>query len=203
MKADQKDIFYLSAPSRDFVESSPFYEVFKEKGYEVLLLPHQIDEFVMNQIAQFNDKKLVSIETAKVEKTEKSESAKVSPTETTDLLAWFEKLLGSKVSSVKETKLAISAPAVVVDFESATYRKMMRFVDPNRAKELPKQVLELNTSHPVILRLNTIRTMKPDLAKMVAEQIFDNALISAGLVDDSRSMLPRLNSILEMALAEK
>eukprot|EP01098_Paradermamoeba_levis_P011601 TRINITY_DN4988_c0_g1_i3.p1 TRINITY_DN4988_c0_g1~~TRINITY_DN4988_c0_g1_i3.p1 ORF type:complete len:158 (-),score=47.04 TRINITY_DN4988_c0_g1_i3:145-618(-) len=157
----------------------------------------------MNQIAQFNDKKLVSIETAKVEKTEKSESAKVSPTETTDLLAWFEKLLGSKVSSVKETKLAISAPAVVVDFESATYRKMMRFVDPNRAKELPKQVLELNTSHPVILRLNTIRTMKPDLAKMVAEQIFDNALISAGLVDDSRSMLPRLNSILEMALAEK
>jgi TNF receptor-associated protein 1 len=61
---------------------------------------------------------------------------------------------------------------------------------------LPKQQVEINPSHPIIVGLNVIRDSKPTLAKVLAEQVFDNCLIAAGLMDDSRSMLPRLNDML-------
>jgi len=77
---------------------------------------------------------------------------------------------------------------------------MMKVVDPRNAPELPKQQLQINTRHPLIVRLNEIRRSQPDLAQDVAVQIFDNALIQAGLVDDGRSMVPRINKILERAL---
>jgi HSP90 family molecular chaperone len=76
---------------------------------------------------------------------------------------------------------------------------MMKFVDPSRAPKLPKQRLEINAAHPIITRLNSLRRREPSFAKAVAEQVFDNALIAAGLMDDPRSMLARLNSILEAA----
>ena len=68
---------------------------------------------------------------------------------------------------------------------------------------LPKQTLEINPSHPVIVNLNQSRTSEPTKASLVAEQMFDNALITAGLMDDSRLMLPRLNKLMEMALEKK
>jgi hypothetical protein len=65
---------------------------------------------------------------------------------------------------------------------------------------LPKQVLEVNPAHAVIVRLHAIREAQPELARAVAEQLVDNALIAAGLVDDSRTMLPRLAGLLERVL---
>jgi len=203
MQPEQKEIYYLCVPSAEHVETSPFFGAFKEKGLEVLFLYSPIDEFVMGQLGQYSDKKFVSIESAKLEKKEKASEASVPEAETSDFLAWMQKILGPRVSEVRETKLQVNAPAVVVDHEPSSYRRMMKMMDPQRAKQLPKQTLEVNTSHPVILRLNAIRNRQPELAGLVAEQVFDNALIAAGLVDDSRQMVPRLNSILEMALAEK
>ena len=64
------------------------------------------------------------------------------------------------------------------------------------ASSLSKQLLEINAKHPIMRGLAAQRSTDPLLASLVAEQIFDNALVSAGLLDDSRSMLPRLNSLL-------
>lgn len=62
---------------------------------------------------------------------------------------------------------------------------------------LPKQTLELNPSHPVIKRLFALKSSDEPLARIVAEQLLDNALVAAGLVDDPRIMLPRLAALLE------
>lgn len=54
--------------------------------------------------------------------------------------------------------------------------------------------------HPIIRKLSTLRTDNSVLAKLLAEQLFDNAMVSAGLLDDARSMVNRLNSLLEKVL---
>ena len=67
----------------------------------------------------------------------------------------------------------------------------------NKVAELPPQVLEINPSHPIIVALSHAQGGdRADVAKLVAEQMLDNALISAGLIDDPRSMISRLNEIL-------
>ena len=112
---------------------------------------------------------------------------------------------------MRTTNRLRSSPAIVVDHESGSLRRMMKLVEhqsPKSSSEsplnfLPKQTLEINPSHPVIVNLNHSRTSDPARATLVAEQIFDNALITAGLMDDSRLMLPRLNKLMEMALESK
>lgn len=65
---------------------------------------------------------------------------------------------------------------------------------------LPKQQMEINAAHPVIVGINAIRDTEPTLAKVCAEQVFDNCLVAAGLLDDSRAMLPRLNDLLTVVV---
>lgn len=56
----------------------------------------------------------------------------------------------------QETYRLSNTPAIVVDHESASFRRMMRFVDPNRAPQLPKQNLDINPAHPIIIKLNQV-----------------------------------------------
>jgi TNF receptor-associated protein 1 len=76
-------------------------------------------------------------------------------------------------------------------------RRMMKAMNKDEA-DLPLKVnLEINPRHAVIKRLFEIHTASPDKAKLVAEQILDNALISAGLLDDATAMVARLYKLLE------
>jgi TNF receptor-associated protein 1 len=119
-------------------------------------------------------------------------------------------VLPKRLTKVRSTTRLRASPAVVTDHESASLRRMMRMVEASAGKEgealrleahmLPKQTLEVNPSHPIITRLHAIRTASPDLALIAAEQLVDNAMVAAGLVDDSRVMLPRLTALLERAL---
>ena len=140
-----------------------------------------------------------------------SAAAKLSDAQVESLSSWLVSTLPSKLSKVKATGRLRSSPAVVTDHESAAIRRMMRLVEQTQGREaaaegagvraeahfLPKQTLEINPSHPVIVALSDLKDSNAPVAKMVAEQIVDNALVAAGLVDDSRTMLPRLNALLE------
>ena len=71
-----------------------------------------------------------------------------------------------------------------------------------RMEETPADptLLEINPDHPVMKGLFSIRQTNPDLAKLVAEQVYDNALCAAGVLDDPRSMITRLNKLLEVTV---
>lgn len=75
----------------------------------------------------------------------------------------------------------------------------------NKQTDLPPQMLEINPSHPIIIALAKAHgeAERSKVSALVAEQIMDNALIAAGLVDDPRLMLSRLNDILEATLTKK
>jgi len=203
MKDGQREIYYLCIPGRQFAESSPYYEGFKAKGWEVLFLYASLDDFVMTNLGEFNGKKIVSIESTRVElDTEIEKDGKeLSEQQVDELCSWMKDTLSKRVTIVRETKRLHKSPAIITDHETAAYRRMMRHVDHTKMPELPKQQLEINASHPLIKSLYHQKASHPLMAKEVAEQILDNAMASAGLLDDSRSMIGRIHRLLEAALS--
>lgn len=118
-----------------------------------------------------------------------------------ELGKWLVETLPEKLLDVKPTTRLYDSPAIVTDHESGALRRMMRMVEQQstgQASFVPKQHLEINPRHPIIVRLHALRVEQPELAKVVAEQMFDNAMVAAGLLDDSRVMLPRLNKLMEL-----
>merc|ERR1712157_314072 len=109
----------------------------------------------------------------------------------------------NKITSCRPSSRLVSSPAIVTDNESGMMRRMMRMVDNSDGRNgmpLPAQNVEINPSHPIIVGLHNLKETEPVLAKVLAEQVYDNCLVAAGLMDDSRTMLPRLNDLLLVAI---
>jgi len=207
MPKTQKEIFYLIVPNRKIAEDSPYYESFKEIGTEVLFFyDTRLDDFVLSNLAEFDGKKLKTIESSSIvdeikHSALKQGKEKISAEEFNELAKWMRTVLVDKITTITPTERLSSTPLIIVDHESATFRRMMRTIDPRHAPELPKQQIQINTAHPIIRYINQIRETDETLAKDAIEQLFDNALIQAGLVDDNRMMVPRINKIIERALS--
>jgi len=202
MPPEQKEIYYLCAPSRSAAESSPYYEGFKAQNREVLFLYSHMDDFVMtNNLMEYKDKKIVSAEVASPKQEDQSSSENsLTQDEINTLIKWMKGALEGKVSSIKSTNRLVDSPAIIAGHETTSYRRMMKYVDPQNSSPLPKQQLEINPNHQLIKKLFYCSISKPRLANLIAEQIYDNALVAAGLVEDARSMLSRMNNILSSAL---
>jgi HSP90 family molecular chaperone len=210
---EQKEIYYLCAPSRSLGLQSPYLEAFEKANREVLFVYSAIDDFVMANLEKFEGRPLVSVEKANIdlgtkndEKPEDDGKERLEETQAVAFCEWFKMTLGEdKVGSCKVTGRLGASPAVVVDTESGAMRRMMAMVSASDGREidtLPKQQVEINPSHPIIVGMNAIRHAEPALAKVLAEQVFDNCLIAAGLLDDGRSMLPRLNDMMTAIVKE-
>ena len=214
MRPEQKDIYYLVAPTRSAALNSPYLEAFEKAGVEVIFLFSAIDDFVMGNLESYEGRKLVSVEKGDIDLNELTpDEAKdkadeiyegqrtLTVDESTKFCSWFKKELGDKkVASCTVTTRLSSSPAIVTDNESGAMRRLMRMVDtaenPNEGVPLPKQNVEINPKHQVIVGIYDMIDKEPTLARVLAEQVFDNCLVLAGLMDDSRSMIPRLNDIL-------
>jgi TNF receptor-associated protein 1 len=203
MPLTQNSIYYLCTPSRSFAETSPYYEAFQRKGIEVIFFYSSLDEVVLGNLQNFRGKKLESIESATdlpEDKQEQEEAKSKDETVVRDFSKWVKDSLEDKVSVVRESSRITKTPAIVVDHDSAPMRRIMTKIDPVNAPKLPRQVFEYNINHPIMKKINLIRFSNETFAKTILEQVFDNALIAAGLLDDPRVMLGRLNTVLEKAL---
>ena len=205
MSSEQKDIYCLLAANREAAEASPYFEVFKERKFEVLFLYDAWDEFVMEHLHTFDGKPLKLAEKAELNLSAKKENA-LSEEASKSLAQWLKETLGDKVGEVRASQRLVESPAVVVDadkFMTANMRRMMKAMKQD-GPELPpaKQDLEINPAHPIMARLDAMRQKDAALAGSVAEQILDNARVAAGLLEDPRAMLTRLNTLLEKVLTQ-
>ena len=139
----------------------------------------------------------------KEDKKEEKADGELSDVDAEALCTYLSNTLGNKkVREVKVTKRLADSPCIITDHESGAVRRMLKMVEQGSSGKptaVPPQVLEINPSHPLILKLSAASAVgggKEDLASIVSEQLFDNALIAAGLIDDPRSMVGRLNDIL-------
>jgi molecular chaperone HtpG len=206
MSGDQKEIYWLLTPSREAAESSPYFEVFKARKLEVLFMYDPWDEFVMEHLHSFEEKTLRAAEKSDLNVTEpeKKEGA-LSDSEAAALAKWMKETLGEKVGEVKISQRLVDSPAVIIDADqmTASMRRIMRGMKNQAELPAAKQNLEINPRHTIITRLDKLRDANPALAGKVAEQILDNARVAAGLLEDPRSMLHRLNELLEQLVLAK
>jgi len=202
MSPEQGDeVYWLLAPSRDSALSSAYMESFTAKNVEVLLLYSTVDEFVMTNLMNYGGKSLVSAEAAKlaVDDTAGAAAVRLSEADAKALTEWMVVAVDG-LKEVKVSERLVDSPAIVVGHESASMRRMMTMVESGRAPQLPPQTLEINGGHPIVVALSAARAAEPDLAKTVATQLFSNALITAGLLDDPRTTLPNVNALLSEVL---
>jgi molecular chaperone HtpG len=203
MKEGQETIYYLVGAGREQIESSPYIEAFKARGLEVIYFTDAVDEYVVDSLGTFDGKKLVSIRHGGVELEEhEAEGDSLSPEQTTALCDFLKTELGDRVTSVSSGKRLVEHPVIALvpaDGLSPQMRQMMKAMDENFKDEV-KVELEINPRHPLVRKLAEAKDANPELAKLVSRQLLDNALISAGLLEDARDTISRMNTLMEKAM---
>lgn len=200
--AAQKEIYYLVGPSREAIESGPYLEGFRARNLEVLFCYEAVDEYVMNNAREFDGKKITAADHADVKLPDlprPSEGA-LAEDEVKALAAWLKEKLGERVADVAASERLVDSPALALNadrFTSPHLRRVMKAMRKEEADSPLRVNLEINPRHALIKRLNELRTAAPEKATLVAEQILDNALISAGLLEDANRMVQRLYKLLE------
>ncbi|MBL9214443.1 MAG: molecular chaperone HtpG [Opitutaceae bacterium] len=202
MGSEQKEIFYLVGPNRAAIESGPYLEGFRARNLEVLFCYEAVDEYVMNNVREFDGKRLTAADHADVKLPDlpKPPEGALSAEDTAKLTAWLKETLGERVAEVKASDRLVDSPALALNadkFMSPHMRRMMKAMNKDGADTPLRVNLEINPRSAVMQRLFATHTAAPDRAKLVAEQILDNALISAGLLDDATPMVARLYKLLE------
>jgi molecular chaperone HtpG len=214
MPEGQKEIYYINGPSRSAAESGPYVEAFKKKDIEIIYTLEPIDDFVMNHLSEFDGKKLVSADRADLdlsaikkeeEADEKEKEAGLEPEVVQSLTAWIKDTLGGRVKEVIVSKRLVDSPAIIVNpdgYMTSTMERVMQAARLEKGEPLQEtgsKNLEINTGHQLIKQLSLLRGTDEDFAKNIIEQIYDNALIQAGLLVDPRKMVERNYKILERA----
>ena len=206
LPSDQKEIYCLLAANRAAAESSPYFEVFRERKWEVLFLYDPWDEFVMEHLGAFDGKPLKLAEKTELNVGEAKQAGALPEDAAKSLTQWLKETLGDKVGEVRVSQRLVESPAVVVDadkFMTASMRRIMKAVKRDGEDPSPTKLdLEINAAHPIMSRLDAMRQKDAPLATSVAEQILDNARVAAGLLEDPRKMLTRLNQLLETVLTK-
>jgi molecular chaperone HtpG len=214
MAEGQKDIYYINGPSRAAAESGPYAEAFKKRDIEIIYTLEPIDDFVMNHLGEFDGKKLVSADRGDLDLSavksagdaeEKEVESSMEPEVVKSLTGWIKEALGDRVKEVIVSKRLVDSPAIIVNPEGYMTSTMERVMQAARLEkgeplqDVGSKNLEINTEHPLIKQLALLRGTDEEFAKNVIEQVFDNALIQAGLMVDPQKMVQRSYKILERA----
>jgi len=205
MPSEQKEIYCLMAPNRAAAESSPYYEVFRERKFEVLFLYDAWDEFVMDHLREFDGKPLKAAEKADLNLNEPKKEGALDEATAKSLAEWLKASLGDRVGEVRVSQRLVESPAVVVDsdkFMTSSMRRMLKAMKKDDDAMAPAaHDMEINPANPIIVRLEQMRQKDAPFAVEIAETILDQARVAAGVMEDPRAMLKRMNALLERVLA--
>lgn len=200
MAEDQKEIYFLYAPTRAAIESGPYLETFRQNNREVLFLYESIDEFVMNHLREFDGKKLIAADGSEIDlQATTGEGEALNEKEMESLVKWLKESLGDKVTAVVSSKRLVDSPAAALNADKMMTPSMRRLMKAMQ-QDVPSAQsvrLELNPRHPLIKSLATLQTKDSDLAAELGQQLYDNSMVAAGFIEDPREMVNRVYKMME------
>ncbi len=197
MPTDQKEIYYVTGPSRHAVEQGPHLEALKKRGYDVLLLIDPVDEWLVQSLHEFDKRKLKSAAHGEVEVgDEPDEKAKE---EVASAINAVKGALGDKVKDVRFSRRLTDSASCLVAEEGdpgANMERIMKMFDGKT--EESARILELNPTHAIIKNLSALAASDPasDRVKQWSELLYDQALLAEGVVRDPIELVKRIQSLL-------
>jgi len=214
MKEGQKGIYYITGESRAAVANSPFIESLKKKGYEVLFMVDPIDEYAVQQLKEYDGKKLISVtkegleleETEEEKKKREEEKAKFE-----SLCKLMKDVLGDKVEKVVVGTRIEDSPCVLVTGEHGWTANMERIMKAQALRDssmtsymVSKKTMEINVQHPIIseLRNKAEQDQGDKTVKDLIWLLFDTSLLTSGFtLDESTTFAGRIHRMIKLGLS--
>ncbi|BDS05289.1 molecular chaperone HtpG [Oceaniferula spumae] len=204
-KDEQENIYYLTGMSRDAIESGPYLEAFKARGLEVCFFTEPVDQYVMDALPEFKGKKLVSADRGEIELDDvATEGEELDKKAAKKLIKFLEKELSERIDKVESSGRLIDSPVAALTPKEAP-NAQMRAMMQAMGQDMPvtKATLEINPRHEVIHGLSQLVESDEDTAKLVAQQLTDNALLAAGLLENPHQMAKRMNELIAKLVEKK
>jgi molecular chaperone HtpG len=210
MKAEQKDIYYITGETRAAVDRSPHLEVFKTKDIEVLYLVDPIDEWVVQGLTEFDGKKLVNVAKGDLDlgelSKEEKEVRKEAEGKFKDFMKDFQERMQDVLKEVRVTTRLKESPAVLVSAEEDLGANMERILKMARQNvTASKRILEINPEHPImrnLLRMYEADSKSPRLQDWYG-LLVDQALLAEGSeIKDPAGYVAKVNGFLTEVLAK-
>merc|ERR1711957_48636 len=214
MKEGQKDIYYITGESRASVAQSPFIETLKKKGYEILYLVDPIDEYMVQQMKDYEDHKLKSVtkegldmdDTDDEKKKKEEEKAKFEP-----LCKLMKEILGDKVEKVVLSTRIDESPCVLVTSEFGWSANMERIMKAQALRDsstssymVSKKTLELNPRHQIIdeLRKKADADQSDKTVKDLVWLLYETAILTSGFsLDEPQNFASRIHRMIKLGLS--
>jgi len=214
MKETQKEIYYITGENRKSLEASPFLEKLKKKGYEVLLMTDPIDEYAMQQLKEFEGKKMVCItkEGLKIDETEdEKKKFEEKKAQCENLCKVIKEVLGDKVEKVMVSDRVVNSPCVLVTGEHGWSANMERIMKAQALRDssmstymTSKKTLEVNPFNSIVteLRKKADADKNDKTVKDLVWLIYETALLSSGFsLDDPNAFAGRIHRMVKLGLS--